>query len=148
MKKNRFLIRGKYRKFEKLKISYLLEKNKIVLSIICIKCKDEDEKLFKESIDILIILGLIENNDYLKNMLEENINQELRLKNIDETRNYFLEEIKQNELMSNKQKKVCATLNYIKHFILASKITRHISISACSSLIGVPIRITNSAIRL
>ena len=29
-------------------------------------------------------------------MSEENINQEFRLKNIDETRNYFLEKIKQN----------------------------------------------------
>ena len=28
--------------------------------------------------------------------------QEFRLKNIDETRNYFLEEIEQNELMSKK----------------------------------------------
>ena len=33
--------------------------------------------------------------------------QEFRLKNIDETRNYFLEEIKQNEWMSRKHKKVC-----------------------------------------
>ena len=34
-----------------------------------------------------------------------------------------LKEIKQNELMSKKYKKVCTTLNYIKDvFILASKI--------------------------
>ena len=46
-------------------------------------------------------------------MVEENISQELRLKNIDETRNYFLEEIKQNELMSKKHKNVCTTLNLI-----------------------------------
>ena len=45
-------------------------------------------------------------------MVEENISQEFRLKTIDETRNYFLEEIKQNELMSKKHKKVCTTLNY------------------------------------
>ena len=32
-------------------------------------------------------------------MIQENISQEFRLKNIDETRNYFVEEIKQNELM-------------------------------------------------
>ena len=38
---------GKYRKFEKHKISYLLEKT-LVLSIICSKSKNEDEKLFKE----------------------------------------------------------------------------------------------------
>ena len=38
---------SKYRTFEKPKISYLLEKT-LVLSIICIKCKNEDEKIFKE----------------------------------------------------------------------------------------------------
>ena len=52
-------------------------------------------------------------------MVEENISQEFRLKNIDETRNYFLEEIKQNELMSRKHKKVCTTLNYIQHFFIS-----------------------------
>ena len=52
----------KYRKFEKPKISYLLEKT-LVVSIICSKCKNEDEIIFKEkhSIEILEILGLIEN---------------------------------------------------------------------------------------
>ena len=55
-------------------------------------------------------------------MAEENISREFRLKNIDETRYYSLEEIKQNELMSKKHKKVC--LNYIEHFfILVSTIT-------------------------
>ena len=36
---------------------------KTVFSIICNKCKNEDEKIFKEeeSIEILKILGLIEN---------------------------------------------------------------------------------------
>ena len=42
------------------------------------------------------------------------MSQEFRLKNIDETRNYFLEEIKQNELTSRKYKKVCTTLNHIE----------------------------------
>ena len=32
------------------------------------------------------------------------MSQKFRLKNIDETRNYFLEEIKQNELMSKSTK--------------------------------------------
>ena len=44
-------------------------------------------------------------------MVEEIISQEFRVKNIDETRNYFVEEIKQNELMCNKHKKVCATIS-------------------------------------
>ena len=53
---------GKYRKFEKPKISYPSEKT-LFLSIICSNCKNKDEKLFKEegSIEILKILGLIEN---------------------------------------------------------------------------------------
>ena len=37
------IVYGKYRKFEKPKISYLLEKT-LVLSIICSKCKNEDER--------------------------------------------------------------------------------------------------------
>ena len=53
-----------------------------------------------------------------KNMVEENISQEFRLKKIDETRNYFLEEIKHIEFMNGKCKKVLTTLNYIKHLCI------------------------------
>ena len=62
MKQLYCVICSKYRKLEKPKISYLLEKT-LVLSIICSKCKNEDEKIFKEeeSIEILKILGLISN---------------------------------------------------------------------------------------
>ena len=62
MKKLYCIICGKYREFEKSKMSYLLEKT-LLLSIICSKCKNEDKKLSKEeeSIEILKILGLIEN---------------------------------------------------------------------------------------
>ena len=77
------------------------------------------------------------------------MSQEFRLKNIDETRNYSLEEIKQHELMSRKHKKVCKTLSYIEHFlILASTITRSISMSDITSLLGIPIGVTSSAIWL
>ena len=50
-----------YRKFEKSKKLYLFAKT-LVLSIICSKCKNKDEKLFKEeeSTEIIKILGLIE----------------------------------------------------------------------------------------
>ena len=47
MKKICCIICGKYRKFEKPKISNLLEKI-LVFAIICSKCKNEDEKIFKE----------------------------------------------------------------------------------------------------
>ena len=62
MKKLCYVSCGKYRKFEKPKISYLLEKT-LVLFIICSKCKNEEEILFKEeeSFEILKILGLTEN---------------------------------------------------------------------------------------
>ena len=77
------------------------------------------------------------------------MSQEFRLRIIDETRNYFLEEIKQNELMSSKYKKACTTLDYIGHFfILASTITGCISVSALASLIGIPIGIMSSAIKI
>ena len=35
-------------------------------------------------------------------MCDEKISQKFKLKNIDKTRNYLIEEIKQNELMSKK----------------------------------------------
>ena len=37
-------------------------------------------------------------------MAEENIDQKFRMKQIDKTRNYFIEEIKQNELIIKTQK--------------------------------------------
>ena len=70
------------------------------------------------------------------------------MKNIKETRNFLLEETKQNELMSRKYKKVCRTINYVEHFlILSSTVTGCISISASTSLLRIPIGITSSAIR-
>ena len=60
MKKFYCIICGKCRIFEKPKISYLLEKKVLFLSL---KCRNEDGKLFKDedSVEILKILSLIEN---------------------------------------------------------------------------------------
>ena len=62
MKKLYCVICRKCRKFEKPKISYLLEKT-LVVSIICNKSENKDEKIFKgeESIEMLKILELINN---------------------------------------------------------------------------------------
>ena len=62
MKKLYCIICGKYRKFKNPKISCIFEK-KLVLSIICSKCKNKDEKIFEdaESIELLKIVGLIKN---------------------------------------------------------------------------------------
>ena len=51
-------------------------------------------------------------------MVKENISQEFRLKNIDEIRYHFIKEIKQNELMSKKNKRVCTNLNYFDHSLV------------------------------
>ena len=40
-------------------------------------------------------------------MPEENMNQEFRLKKLDEIRNHLIDEINQNKLMSKKHRKVC-----------------------------------------
>ena len=80
-------------------------------------------------------------------MSEENVNQEFRLKKIDEIRNYLIEGINRNELMSKKHKKVCRVLNYIEHsLILMSTITGCVSISPFASLVGISIGIRSSAI--
>ena len=82
-------------------------------------------------------------------MFVEDLCQKIKSKNVDETRTYFLEEIKQIELMSRKHKKICETLNYIEYFLLlASAITGWISIATFSSLIAFPMRITSCVIRL
>ena len=81
-------------------------------------------------------------------MVEENRSPKFRLRNIDETRNYFLEKIKHNELMSRKDKKVSTTLNHIHFLISISAIKECISISDFTSLIGNPIGITSSVIGL
>ena len=53
---------GIYKKLEKPKISFIFEET-LVIFIICSQCKNEDEKIFagEESIEILEIIGLIEN---------------------------------------------------------------------------------------
>ena len=72
IKKIYCFISGKYRKYRNLKTCYIFDK-KLVLYIICSKCDNEDEKLFKEeeSIKILKVLGLIKNIKFLKIWLKK-----------------------------------------------------------------------------
>ena len=67
------------------------------------------------------------------------MDQEFRLKKIDERRNYLIKEINQNELISKKHKKVCRVLNFIGDSLIATfTITGCVSISIgiASSTIG------------
>ena len=71
-------------------------------------------------------------------MTKENISQEFELKSVVETRNYFIKEIVKNELMSNKHKMACTTLNYMEHFLsIAFAVTGCIPISGFASLLGI-----------
>ena len=74
------------------------------MPIICSMCKNQDEKIVKEEEPILIlkIVGLIKIYNCFKNMAEENISKEFRLKNIDEIRKWWV------------KSKVCTALNYIE----------------------------------
>ena len=65
-------------------------------------------------------------------MAEENISQDLRL------RNYFIEEINQNNFMSKKYKNSYTVLNQIEHLlILSTVVTGWILISPFASLVGI-----------
>ena len=67
------------------------------------------------------------------------------MENINETRNYFLEDIAENELTSRKHRKIRATPNYIECIpFLASTVNGPILISAFASMFGIPIGITSS----
>ena len=73
--------------------------------------------------------------------------EEARLRKIDVTRNYLLEEIKLNDLMSETYKKICKYLNYVEHLlILISAVTGCVSISGFASLFCVPVGIKSSAV--
>ena len=49
--------------------------------------------------------------------------------------------------MGNRHKNVFTVLNYVEHlFVLASAVTRCVSISAFVSFVGIPIGITSSAV--
>ena len=79
-----------------------------------------------------------------KNMNEENTTQEFPLKNKDEERNHFIEEMNQNDLINEKHKIICTTLDYIEPWlILVSGITGCVSVSAFTSLVGILLSIAS-----
>ena len=72
---------------------------------------------------------------------------EFRLKKIDETRHYLIEEIKHNDLMSKKYKKTCKYLNYVEHLlILVSTTLGCVTVSALASLVCISVSITSSGV--
>ena len=79
-------------------------------------------------------------------MVEE-ASAEFRFKKIDEKINYRLDEINYNDLMSEKYKKACKYLNYVKQLVvLVSTVAGCVSVSVFPSLIPLPVFITSSAV--
>ena len=84
---------------------------------------------------------------FLKINMVEKASLEFRLRKIDETGNYLLDEIKHNDLMSEKYDKTCKNLNYVEHLLIqASKVTGCFSMSTFASLVAFPVGITSSSI--
>ena len=83
---------------------------------------------------------------YLKDKYDKS---RVKIKKVDETRNYLFEEIKHNDLISENHKKTRKYLNYVEHLlILASAITGCVSISAFTSLVAVPVVISAVGIKI
>ena len=82
-------------------------------------------------------------------MAEENISEEFRPKNTDETRNYLIEEINRYELISKRHKKdLYNSKLYWIFLVLACTITRCISVFTFAFMIGIPMVTTSSTIGL
>ena len=103
---------------------------------------------------LLDYTNLFSANDYEKNdkkyisILRINMSSlEFRLRKIDEARNYILDEINHNDLMTEKYKKICKYLNYFEHLlILVSTVTGCLWISTFASLVSVRVGIASSAV--
>ena len=77
-------------------------------------------------------------------MAEENVSQEFRWRKLDKTRNFFIEEIQQNHLISKKQKKVFKVLNYMKHLLI---LVSDINIDIASSTVELKICLISAGIK-
>ena len=68
------------------------------------------------------------------------MNQEFKLKKIDEIRDHLIDEKNENEIMSKKPRNLCRVLNYTEHLLnVISTITGWVSISAFASLVGISV---------
>ena len=74
------------------KISYIFEKI-LVFSMLCVKCGDNNDRIFKERREYWDITNSWfnwVNVSYISDMLDEKVSSEFKLENIDKRRNYFI----------------------------------------------------------
>ena len=98
---------------------------------------------------ILHLINNIEEYQKIQNHAEENMNQKLRSKKIDDIRNYLIEEVIRHNLLNKKHQKMCRVLNYIENsHNLISTITVCVFISSFASLVRTLTRAPSSRIGL
>ena len=72
-----------------------------------------------------------------------------RLRKIDEARNYLLEEVRDNDLISGKYKKTCKYLNYVDYLlILVAAFNECVSVFAFASLVCTNVDLISPAVGL
>ena len=75
-------------------------------------------------------------------------NQQFRLNKINEIKNYFVAEIKERELVSERLRKYIATLDYFdKSLIVLSATSGSISIPSFATVIGTPVTIASAGLK-
>ena len=75
--------------------------------------------------------------------------QQFRLNKINETRDYFVAEIKERELMSKRLSKYIASFDYFdKSLIVLSITTGSVSIASFATVIGAPVGIISASFSL
>ena len=78
-----------------------------------------------------------------------NDQQQFRLKQINEIKDYFIAEIKESELLSKRLSKYIASLDcFNKSFIFLSVATSSISIASFETVIGAPVGIVRATVIL
>ena len=77
-------------------------------------------------------------------MAEENVSQEFRWRKLDKTRNFFIEEIQQNHLISKKHKQVFKVFNYMKHLLI---LVSDVNIGIASSTVELKICLISAGIK-
>ena len=76
-------------------------------------------------------------------------NQQFKLNKINEIENYFIDEIKERELMSKRLSKYIPSFDYFdKSLIVLSATSGNISIASFATIIGTPIGIASASLSL
>ena len=125
-------------------------------SIMCGFCCVTFLEYMLEVKNLLDNTSLFSWNDYKKNdkiidkyFTDKYVKSRVQIKKTGETRNYLLEEINHNDLISENYKKACKYLNHVEHLlILVSPLTGCVSISAFASLVCVPVGVASFAVEI